>query len=178
MKRSIALALGLLALLPVTSALAHDHPQELPGWEPAPFSSFTLAAGTFCPFTIQVDILRNDAIGAITKSFPDGTPEQQVLMGPQLIRLINVETGRSTETFLDGIQIFDYEGDGSFTLTNIGKNMVAFLDGDNFPAGFYFVDGYNVVQYTPTGTGYSREMLSAIGVQTSYCQTLSGHKHH
>jgi len=175
MKRFAMSVIGLLTLLALTPALAADHPQVLPGWNPEPFSDFTLPAGTYCPFALKLDILRNDAIGAITKTYPDGSTQEKVLMGPQLIRVSNVETGKSTVTFLDGIQIIDYATDGSIELTNLGKNMVGFLAGDDFPAGFYFIDGYHLVDYAP---GFaSRHMASAIGVETNYCETLKGRKH-
>jgi hypothetical protein len=177
MKRSTVLAIGLLAIVPFTPALAADHPQQLPGWQPAPFSDFTLPAGSYCPFALQINILENDAIVATTKSFPDGTAEQQVYMGPQLIRLSNAETGKSTVTYIDGILVYDYATDGSFKLTALGKNMAAFRIGvDGYAPGFYFIDGYHLIQY-PANFANARQMLSAIGVETNYCQTLSGHRH-
>jgi hypothetical protein len=171
MTRSIALTLALVALLPVT-ARAADHPQQLPGWAPAPFPDVTLPAGSYCSFALKIEYLQNDAIVATTKLFGDGTPEQQVYMGPQLIRFTNVDSGKSTLTYLDGILVYDYANDGSFTLTALGKNGAGFRPSDGYPAGLYFVDGYHVIQYPANGG--ARQMLSAIGVETNYCQKLSG----
>jgi hypothetical protein len=172
MKRSAILTLGLLTTLVVGKTALADDPQKLPGWTPIPFSDFTLPG--VCPFTIVVKILENDAIGATTKTFPDGSPQEQIFMGPQRLRLSNADTGKSVVTFLDGIEIFDYGSDGSLLLTDIGKNIVTFFPGDPFGAGFYFVDGYHQVYYAPNGA--AREMRSAIGVEKNYCQILAGPK--
>jgi hypothetical protein len=175
MKSATVVVIGLLTTLRFTSARAGDHPPTLPGWQPAPFSGFTLPAGTFCPFALKAEVLRNDAIVATTKSFADGTPEQQVYMGPQLYRFSNIDTGASVLTLLDGILIYDFASDGSFTITAIGKNGLGFRPIDGFPAGLYLVDGYHVVRYGANGG--PRQMLSAIGIETSYCQTLGHHQH-
>jgi hypothetical protein len=140
---------------------------NLPGWTAVTFQDYERPVGKPCDFALHVHILKQKVIQKVTKTFPDGKPQQLVAIGPMLVEYSNPENGKHVVRSLGGDAVFDYSADGSFQETLIGPNEAGRLDG--YPKGWYWMDGYHV-NYVPLN-GLPQPLVAS-GIEENICETL------
>ena len=164
-----------LVLLGTTVGLLAPSPAlaDQPGpWAPFQAASFTLEAGTRCPFTLQGTVLSDQERIRTLATYPDGSPRIQEVVGQLVTRFTNVETGESVVRNLTGTGIIEYGTDGSFTLT---------LQGGHFAVGLAPTDPGGPAFLILTGSGFqvtfapdgSRQLTYGSGTVENLCETLA-----
>ena len=170
MQRLIALILaGTFGVLITPAAAVADKPGP---WAPSPTSSFVLAAGTRCPFTLAGDVLKDKERIRTLETNPDGSPRTQEVVGQLTTRFTNLDTGASVVRNLTGTGIIEYLPDGSFTLT---------LQGGHFAVGLAPTDTGGPAFLIFTGSGFSvlfaadgsRHVTYGNGTVENICETLA-----
>jgi hypothetical protein len=161
--------LGTLGALLMPLPAVADQPGP---WAPFEATSFTLEAGTRCPFTLQGDVVSDQERIRTLETYPDGSPRIQEVVGQLVSRFTNVETGESVVRNLTGTAIVEYGTDGSFTLT---------LQGGHFAVGLAPTDAGGPAFLIMTGSGYAvtfdpdgtRHLTFGNGTVENICETLA-----
>lgn len=170
MQKLIALILvGTFGVLLSPAAAMADKPGP---WAPAPTSSFVLAAGTRCPFTLGGEVLSDKERIRTLETYPDGSPRIQEVVGELTVRFTNLDTGVYVERDLTGTGILEYLPDGSVVLT---------LKGGHFAVGLAPTDPGGPAFLIFTGTGFSvlfapdgsRHVTGGNGTVENICDTLA-----
>lgn len=126
------------------------------GWEPAPSSPATAPAGSRCDFAVHLDQVVDDVQKRVLATYPDGSVQREEYKGPLIVRVTNVDTGKSVDVNASGHAFVDYHPDGSYTWSWTGPVLMGFGDASNHAKGLYlltgeyivdFVDGYRLVRY-------------------------------
>lgn len=142
-------------------------------WQPFRSSPFDLPAGSRCPFELRGDIVRDRERVRTTRAFADGTPAQQEVRGPLVVRYTNVATGGSILRTLTGDALIDLRADGSiarFTLVH-GHLAVGLGAGDPGGPAFLVLRGRGfTVDFASDGT---RTIGLGSGQVENVCRTLA-----
>lgn len=110
--RTLVLGVGLCAAAPLTltsTALA-DSPHP---WSDTAASSYTLPAGTRCPFTLSGTVVQDKERIRTVETYADGSPRTMEVVGQLVLRYANEDTGASVERNLTGNGIYTLRPDGS-----------------------------------------------------------------
>lgn len=170
----VAAIAALGAVVPAVPAVAAASPSPaLPAgldWEAYRTQPFTVPAGARCAFPVAGEpVLDEERIATLT-TFPDGSPEQQVITGDLRMRYTNLDTGASVEHLLDGTALITYGTDGSMVQRYVGAAMVGFRSTDPWPVGLWRLDGYHEVRFGPDGG--EREILVDGGTEHNICTDI------
>jgi hypothetical protein len=153
--RRITTAASLFAAGLMTAVLGVANPAAAAsngGWVRFPTPSFDQAAGVECDFPIHAQPIIDQVYGKTTKTFPDGTPEQQIFVGPLVVRVTNTDNGHSYDADASGSAIVDYGTDGSQFWRVIGPVLLGSKAGTgNLPRGLWVVDGVYTIAFTADG---------------------------
>lgn len=162
------LALPLCAAGPASAA---PSPGAAPGgWEPVHASSFTAAAGALCPFPLRSDVLVDRERTRTTERWADGSPRTQEVVGPLVVRLTDLASGRSVRRVLSARAVYRYAPGGGFDLELDGPAAVGFHPGDSLPPGYWVLTGRHVVRFAADGT---RTLLVDAGSEQDVCAALA-----
>jgi hypothetical protein len=141
-------------------------------WMPFHAADFDLAAGTRCPFALSGRVLFDEERIRTTQTNPDGTPSQQEVRGPLVVRYINVDTRASVVRNLTGDALFDTRADGSSTITLLHGHLAVGLAATD-PGGPAFLvlrgRGFSI-DFAADGR---RTVTIGTGRVENICQTLA-----
>ena len=122
------------------------------GWFSVPEDPFDRAAGVECDFPIHAQATVSEVYGKTTKTYPDGTPSQQVFVGPLVYRVTNTDNGKSYDANASGSAVVDYGTDGSQKWYVIGPILLNSHDGhSNLPRGIWVIDGVYTITFDASG---------------------------
>ncbi len=107
MRRTIALLLGVMALLGMTSPVMASQPVR--EYLPAP-ENIDFAAGDLCDFAVRLHILVNQEYGT---TFLDeaGNPTKTIITGRFVVEVVNLDSGASRILNASGPAVVTYLGD-------------------------------------------------------------------
>ena len=158
---------ALLVIAPASTVRAESAPVV---WQPLRSEPITVQAGLACTFPLHLEPVIDEEEIATIATFPDGTPRLQAVKGDLRTRFTNLDTGASVERDLDGLGVISYETDGSNTWYFFGPAAVGFRPTDDYPAGFYALDGFHVIHTEPERA--NREMRVDAGTEENICNAL------
>ncbi|MEE1942629.1 hypothetical protein V1L54_25030 [Streptomyces sp. TRM 70361] len=182
-KRRIAsvLAAGCAAgLIPAATAAA-DSPAPAPApvrgaapepWEPYVDQGFTAPAGYTCAFPLKATPLEQDMVKRVLERHPGGAVKREEYKGPLVVEYENTDTGATVVRDVGGHGFPEYRADGRLKrYLAVGPVGFGMRDGDDFPKGFWIVDGVHVAEFAEDGTrGFSVRM----GPEENVCAALDG----
>jgi hypothetical protein len=164
--------LALAAVLSAALACAPTGAVAASPFKPFRTADFDLAAGTRCPFALSGRVLFDKERIRTTQTNPDGTPSQQEVRGPLVVRYINMNTGASVDRNLTGDALFDTRADGSSTITLLHGHLAVGLAATD-PGGpaFLVMRGHGFsVDFAADGR---RTVTFGKGSVENICQTLA-----
>jgi hypothetical protein len=133
---------------------------------PAPeFIEF--AAGELCDFPVRIDVLVNKEFGT-TFFDADGQPTRTLVSGRLILRLVNLDTSKSTVVNASGPGLVVYEGD-NIRVTLRGRSLI-FLPSDHL---LYLNTGQVVEFGNGTIQPVVLPVISRIGRRVDYCPILT-----
>ncbi len=154
-----------LALAATPAAAAGPEP-----WEPWIQPEFTLPAGKYCEFPIRLEVISQDIERRTTSRYPDGTIHREEYRGPLTSYWYNEDTGDRHFSDASGELYMEYYPDGSpKRATTVGPVGVGFREQDDYPKGYYTLDGFHMVGYDTDGT---RSMMVDNGDEIDVCAAL------
>ncbi|MER5184946.1 hypothetical protein ABT009_42840 [Streptomyces sp. NPDC002896] len=161
-------------LLPVSTAGADSpvagRPTGAEPWEPYIQQEFTAAAGRFCSFPLQLKVLEQDIRKRVLERYPDGSIKREEYAGPLVVAYVNGDTGASVERDTGGRGFPQYRTDGTFLrYTSVGPVGFGIREGDDFPKGYYVVDGIHVMEFAADGR---RSFSVRRGPEENVCEAL------
>lgn len=116
------------------------------GWQRAVYGPYTEAAGTDCAFTLHVDVVRQDVWYRTIDIYPNGSPKDQIFVGPLYQRYTNKATGTSLVGNLSGSAEIHYDPDGTQHWYVLGPFGVTFNTGNPYHGpGEYIIGGLTVL---------------------------------
>lgn len=170
----MVLAAAVLATAPASATASKGDRQARPSpWQAVPDGPFTYPAGQVCPFELRGDVVEDGDWTSTFERYPDGRPRRQVVVGPLVFRVSNVETGRSVVRNFGGTTEVLLREDGATVYKAIGAIGVGiYEERDPHPpaAGFYLASGYTVLEIEADGT---HRVPEATGPWENLCETLS-----
>lgn len=140
------------------------------GWHRYRSEPFTAAAGTLCRFQLHSGIVLDREYSRTTARFADGSARTQEFVGPLVVRVTNVVTGRSVQRDLSARAVVQYHRDGSFEFHLQGPAAVGFHPGDRHRRGYFVLRGLHVVHFAADGT---RTVTVDQGREENLCSTLT-----
>lgn len=142
------------------------------GWEPAPSEPWDVEAGVRCDFAIHGEPVVDEVRKLVLQTHPDGTPKRELYTGDLVVRITNVESGKSVDADAGGDAVMEYRSDGSMSRWYVhGPVLVGFgADAGNLPRGMWIVDGAFTIDFTPEG---AKNITMAHGSQQNMCDAIS-----
>ncbi|WP_031508138.1 hypothetical protein [Streptomyces megasporus] len=175
MKRRVAFVLAAVCaagLLPAATAAA-DGPARGPApepWEPYVDHGFSVPAGYVCSFPLTSTPLEQDMVKRVLERYPDGAVKREEYKGPLVVEFENTDTGATTVRDISGHAFPKYREDGRYErYVAFGPVGFGMREGDEFPRGFWVVDGFHVVEFAEDGT---RRFSVMEGTQENICEAL------
>ena len=168
MHRGLLIA-ALVAILSGAASLARADTPLPPGWTRVPPTSVTVPAGALCPFSLQIQDVKDEVITKVLQTFPDGSPRSQIFIGELITRFTNVSSGASVTRNLSGDGFVRYGSDGSSSWTFVGPAATVIFPGSFLAPGFYVVNGFYVIDYAGDGT---QTIPIHEGPNENLCETL------
>ncbi len=153
-KRRITTIGTLAAAAVLTATLAGATPASATtgGWFRSPNPAFDEPAGTTCAFPVHVAPVVDQVYGLTTKTFPDGTPSEQIYAGPLIDIATNTDNGRTYRIDASGTAVIDYGTDGSQTWYVVGPVLIGEKPGrGNLPQGLWIINGVYTIAFAPDG---------------------------
>jgi hypothetical protein len=149
---------------------AEVHQLQSGGWTRFYAEDFTRAAGELCPFALTSKVLLDREYVRTTSEFPNGDPRREEYVGPLVVRVTNVDTGRSVQRDLSARGVVTYDRDGSYSFALQGPAAVGFYPGDSLTPGYYVLRARHTVRFELNGT---RHLIADHGRKENLCATLS-----
>lgn len=145
------------------------HPEP---WQPFTAQDFVAPAGKYCTFDLAVEAVEDEEEVRVDARYPDGTVRVYEYRGKLISRFTNLATGESVVRDLSGRGWQELYADGttSKSFTGIGPFSAGFRAQDRYPQGYYRLDGFHSIDYTPDGI---RSMPIAAGPEENLCRTVS-----
>lgn len=86
------------------------------GWQRTHAQDFVAAAGTRCKFALRGEVLFDREYIRTTRTFRDGRPRVQEVVGPLIVRYSNEATKAAVVRDLSARAVFRYFPNGSYAL--------------------------------------------------------------
>lgn len=167
MKKVLILVLTLVATLVASAGPANAAPAPNGGWVPAPTPPFDIPAGEVCDFTIHGEPVVDKVMSKVLATYPDGSTKVELAKGPLILRITNVDNGRTHLENGSGTGLFRFAADGSFTVDVVGPLLIGFRAGlSNVPRGFYELNGVYRIAF---GTDGFRTLTLTHGTIRNVC---------
>lgn len=167
MKKVLILVLTLVGTLAVAASPASAATASSGGWVPAPTPPFDIPAGEVCDFPIHGEPVVDKVVSKVLATYPDGSTKVQLAKGPLILRITNVDNGKSHNENGSGTGLFRFATDGSFTVDVVGPLLIGFRAGlSNVPRGFYELDGVYRIAF---GTDGFRTLTLIHGTMRNVC---------
>ncbi len=163
-RRVLAVAAAFGLALPTSGLTSHLI------WTPYRTAPFTSAAGQNCSFALRGEPVRDEEEIATFARFADGSPRVQQIRGDLDVRYTNLDNGRSEIVTLDGVGTVQYFRSGATRIFFDGPAAVGFAPTDPYPAGFYRLTGFHVVDTAPERA--VRRMSVDAGGEHDICRDL------
>jgi hypothetical protein len=162
------------ALLPGSGPSTADtvalHQPHAGGWTRFHAEQFTHAAGELCPFALSSKVLFDREYVRTTCELPNGDPRREEYVGPLVVRVISVDSGRSVQRGLSARGVVTNDRDGSYTVALLSPARVGFYPGDILLLGCSVLRGRHTVRFEPDG---SWRLVADHGREANLCATLS-----
>ncbi len=167
MKKVLILVLTLVATLVVAASPASAATTSNGGWVPAPTPPFDIPAGEVCDFPIHGEPVVDKVMSKVLATYPDGSTKVELAKGPLILRITNVDNGRTHLENGSGTGLFRFATDGTFTVDVVGPLLIGFRAGlSNVPRGFYELNGVYRIAF---GTDGFRTLTLAHGTIRNVC---------
>jgi hypothetical protein len=156
------------ALLATPTAPASVHPEP---WQPFRSPGFTAPAGKYCPFEFTVATTKDEEQSRVDARYADGTVHILEIKGALITVFTNTATNTAITRDLSGRGWEEFYPDGKTlkSITVIGPFSIGFRSTDDFPQGYYRLDGLHTITIDPDGT---RHMPIAAGPFENLCLPL------
>ena len=164
-----ALAGLALAAVPTTAASANGSP-----WQPYRTEEFTVTADrSTCAFDVLVTPLVDEEEYRTTKTWPDGSPREQVFRGALIERYTNLSTGASVVRDLSATAVYAYNADGTpASLTSLHGPFGATMPAGSTPESGIFVLSGKGTSVTFNADGTRSFTLGKHGTASNVCDDL------
>ena len=162
---------GLAAAIPASAAPAAAGGPPGNGWFQVVETAFDRPAGVECAFPIHAEPTVNQVFGKTTRTYPDGTPAQQIFTGPLVFRVTNTDNGKYYDADASGSAVVDYATDTTQTWHVIGPILLNSRAGrTNLPLGLWVVNGIYrlVIDPTPHVT-----VTLVVGTEDNVCDHIA-----
>jgi hypothetical protein len=171
MRRRIMLVVAVLVAAVGFAVPANAAASPGNDWFRVPNPPFDVAAGVECAFGVHAVSIVDQVYGKTLQSYPDGTPEQQIFVGPLVVRVTNTDNGRFYDANVSGSAIVHYGSDGSQTWDVVGPVLLNVRAGrSNLAQGIWVVNG--VYQLVFPASGQNAVHLVR-GTELNVCDKIS-----
>jgi hypothetical protein len=139
-------------------------------WEPFHSAGWTAAAGRYCDFPLQLDIVFDDERTRVVERYPDGAEKKREYIGPLVVEFSNMDTGRRHRYNVSAQGFLETRQDGSWArFSGHGPFGMGFRATDPYPRGYYVLTGNHAVDFAVDGT---RSMAVDAGTEHNVCGDL------
>lgn len=145
-------------------------------WIPVPSAPFDQAAGVTCDFPIHGEPLVDEVVRMVIKTYPDGSPKQEMYTGALIFRVTNTLTGASVDVDISGTGVMEYKPGSSFgrpgsSALVYGPILLGMHEGlGNLPRGLYVPNG--VYTLTINKSGFRTITWKIDGGARNICEEL------
>ncbi len=160
--------LGLLLTAPAASAGGSP-------WTPYRTADVTVtAARSTCAFDVRISVVRDEEEYRTSRTYPDGSPREQVYRGTLVESYTNLSSGESVVRDLSATAVFRFDPDGApASLTSTKGPFGATMPAGSTPATGLFVLSGKGTQVTFNADGTRTFTLGRHGQAENVCSTLS-----
>jgi hypothetical protein len=140
-------------------------------WKPYRSEPWTAPAGKYCTFPLRLEIVADQEQVRVDARYPDGSVRVEEYKGLLIVEFVNVDTGERIRRDVSGHAWVTYRPDGSWeSFSGVGPFGHGFRAGDDFPQGYYVLNGVHTITYDVDGT---RRMPVAVGTEENVCEPLA-----
>ena len=167
-----ALALVAISLVagPATAQAAPAGSEQPEPWQPVTQPAFTVPAGAYCSFSFHYEPDKQHLESRVLSRYPDGGVRSEEFRGLLIGTTTNLDTGASIQRNASGRLIEEFNPDGSLaTYTSHGPVGFGFRAQDNYPQGYYLLNGWHRITFDSAGI---RTMTVDQGPEENICETL------
>ncbi|CAN5429532.1 hypothetical protein BH11ACT8_BH11ACT8_26900 [soil metagenome] len=158
------------AALPLTALVAPASASHAEQWEPVTQPAFTAPAGKYCTFGFSYQPDQQDLEMQVVKRYHDGAVKVVRYRGLLIGTTTNLDTGARITRDSSGDLREVLRRDGSLKVFGShGPVGLGFTATDDYPQGYYQLDGFHRVRIAPDGT---KTMVVDRGAEENICDTL------